>query len=65
MGASRQRADYQANADAEWNAYLAALEAGYALTQGNPDHSKMFADPANPDAPTTPIRRLWTPLTRR
>ena len=27
MGASRQRADYQANADAEWNAYLAALEA--------------------------------------
>lgn len=49
MGASRQRADYQANADAEWNAYLAALEAGYALTQGNPDHSKMFADPANPD----------------
>ena len=28
---------------------VAALEAGYALTQGNPDHSKMFADPANPD----------------
>lgn len=49
MGANRQRADYQAGADAEWNAYLAALEAGYALTQGNPDHSKMFADPANPD----------------
>lgn len=49
MGASRQRADYQAGADAEWNAYLAALEAGYALTQGNPDHSKMFADPSNPD----------------
>lgn len=49
MGANRQRADYQANADAEWNAYLAALEAGYALTQGNPDHSKMFADVNNPD----------------
>lgn len=49
MGESRQRADYQADADAEWNAYLAALETGYTLTQGNPDHSKMFADPANPD----------------
>lgn len=44
MRANRQRVDYAANADAEWNAYLAAVSAGYALIQGNPDHTKMFTD---------------------
>lgn len=49
MGANRQRADYLDSADAEWSAYQAAVSAGYALLHGNPDHSKMFANPADPD----------------
>ncbi len=44
MAENRQRADYAADADAEWNAYLAAVSAGYALLDGNPDHTKMFTD---------------------
>lgn len=49
MGANRQRADYLDSADAEWAAYQDAVSAGYALLHGNPDHSKMFANPAVPD----------------
>lgn len=44
MGANRQRVDYATDADAEWNAYLAAVADGYALIDGNPDHTKMFTD---------------------
>lgn len=43
-GADRQRADYTADATAEWNAYQNILMQAYALTQGNPDHAKMFDD---------------------
>lgn len=49
MNANRQREDYLDSATAEWNAYQAAISAGYALTQGNPDHTKMFADVNNKD----------------
>lgn len=42
--ADRQRADYTADATAEWNAYQNILMQAYALTQGNPDHTKMFGD---------------------
>lgn len=42
--ADRQRADYTADATAEWNAYQSILMQAYALTQGNPDHTKMFGD---------------------
>lgn len=42
--ADRQRADYTADATAEWNAYQDILMQAYALTQGNPDHAKMFDD---------------------
>lgn len=42
--ADRQRADYTADATAEWNAYQSILMQAYALTQGNPDHAKMFDD---------------------
>lgn len=42
--ADRQRADYTADATAEWNAYQNILMQAYALTQGNPDHAKMFDD---------------------
>ncbi len=44
MGANRQRVDFEADADTEWNAYLAAVSDGYALLNGNPDHDKMFVD---------------------
>lgn len=43
-GANRQRVDYTADATTEWNAYLAAVADGYALLNGNPDHTKMFSD---------------------
>ncbi len=49
MSTNRQRIDFAADADAEWTAYQNAVSAGYALIQGNPDHSKMFADVTNPD----------------
>ena len=49
MNANRQRTDYLDTADAEWNAYLAAVSTGYELLQANPDHSKMFANPSKPD----------------
>ena len=49
MNANRQRADYAADADAEWTAYRNALSAGYALIHGNPDHTKMFANVTAPD----------------
>ena len=49
MNANRQRIDFATDADAEWTAYQNAVSAGYALIQGNPDHSKMFADVTNPD----------------
>lgn len=42
MNENRQRIDYAADADTEWNNYLSAVSAGFALLQGNPDHSKMF-----------------------
>lgn len=42
--ADRQRADYTADATTEWNAYQNILMQAYALTQGNPDHAKMFDD---------------------
>lgn len=42
--ADRQRADYTADATAEWNAYQNILMQAYALAQGNPDHAKMFDD---------------------
>lgn len=48
MSANRQRVDYADDANTEWNNYLAAVSAGYALIQGNPDHDKMFND-VNPD----------------
>lgn len=44
MGANRQRVDFADDATAEWNAYLAAVSDGYALLNGNPDHTKMFSD---------------------
>lgn len=44
MGANRQRVDFADDAQAEWNAYLAAVADGYALLNGNPDHGKMFDD---------------------
>ncbi len=44
MGANRQRVDFADDAQAEWNAYLAAVADGYALLNGNPDHGKMFND---------------------
>lgn len=44
MGANRQRVDFADGATAEWNAYLAAVADGYALINGNPDHTKMFTD---------------------
>lgn len=44
MGANRQRVDFADDATAEWNAYLAAVADGYALINGNPDHTKMFTD---------------------
>lgn len=43
MDENRQYSDY-ANADTEWAAYQSAVSAGYALLQGNPDHTKMFTD---------------------
>ncbi len=43
MDKNRQYSDY-ANADTEWAAYQNAVSAGYALLQGNPDHTKMFTD---------------------
>ncbi len=43
-GANRQRVDYAEDATTEWNAYLAAVSDGYALLNGNPDHTKMFSD---------------------
>ena len=43
MDENRQYSDY-ANADTEWAAYQNAVSAGYALLQGNPDHTKMFTD---------------------
>ncbi len=46
MSANRQRVDYATDADAEWTAYQNAVSAGYALLNGNPDHSKMFVDSA-------------------
>lgn len=48
MDKNRQYSDY-ANADTEWAAYQNAVSAGYALLQGNPDHTKMFADVNAPD----------------
>lgn len=48
MSSNRQQVNY-ANATDEWNAYQAAVKAGYALLHGNVDHSKMFADVTNPD----------------
>lgn len=48
MGRNRQYSDY-ANADAEWAAYQNAVSAGFALLQGNPDHTKMFANVNAPD----------------
>ncbi len=44
MAENRQRVDYAADATTEWNNYLAAVSAGYALLDGNPDHTKMFTD---------------------
>ncbi len=44
MGANRQRVDFDADADSEWNEYLSAVSDGYALLNGNPDHDKMFVD---------------------
>ncbi len=44
MRANRQRVDYVDGADDEWTAYQNAVSAGYALLNGNPDHSKMFVD---------------------
>lgn len=49
MSTNRQRIDFAADADAEWTAYQNAVSAGFALMDGNPDHSKMFADVNNPD----------------
>lgn len=49
MSTNRQRIDFATDADAEWTAYQNAVSSGYALIQGNPDHSKMFADVTNPD----------------
>lgn len=49
MSANRQKGDYLDTATAEWDAYQAALSAGYALLHGNPDHTKMFADVNNKD----------------
>ncbi len=49
MSTNRQRIDFASDADAEWTAYQNAVSAGFALIQGNPDHSKMFADVTNPD----------------
>lgn len=49
MGANRQRADYAEDADAEWTAYRNALNSGYTLIHGNPDHTKMFANVTAPD----------------
>ena len=43
MDENRQYSDY-ANADTEWAAYQNAVSAGYALLQGNPDHTAMFTD---------------------
>lgn len=48
MGRNRQYSDY-ANADTEWAAYQNAVSAGFALLQGNPDHTKMFANVNAPD----------------
>lgn len=48
MSTNRQRVDYADDANTEWNNYLAAVSAGYALIHGNPDHDKMFND-VNPD----------------
>ncbi len=44
MAANRQRVDFAADADDEWNDYLDAVSAGYALLDGNPDDTKMFTD---------------------
>lgn len=44
MDANRQRVDFADDATTEWDNYLAALSAGYALIDGNPDHDKMFTD---------------------
>lgn len=48
MDENRQYSDY-ANADTEWAAYQNAVSAGFALLQGNPDHTKMFANVSAPD----------------
>lgn len=48
MDENRQYSDY-ANADTEWAAYQNAVSAGFALLQGNPDHTKMFANVNAPD----------------
>ncbi len=44
MDANRQRVDFAEDATTEWNNYLNAVSAGFALLNGNPDHEKMFTD---------------------
>ncbi|MBR3974885.1 MAG: hypothetical protein IKJ88_03390 [Clostridia bacterium] len=44
MDANRQRVDFADDATTEWNNYLGAVSAGFALIDGNPDHEKMFTD---------------------
>lgn len=43
MSENRQKSDY-ADAQTEWDTYIAALFAGYELLDGNPDQTKMFDD---------------------
>lgn len=44
MDTNRQRVDFAEDATTEWNNYLGAVSAGFALLNGNPDHEKMFTD---------------------
>ena len=44
MDTNRQRVDFADDATTEWNNYLGAVSAGFALLNGNPDHEKMFTD---------------------
>ena len=46
---NRQRSDYSSAADTAWLTYLNAVAAGYNLLNGNPDLSRMFANPDAPD----------------